>query len=214
MTSYLVVDNFYSDPDDMREIALNSKFDESGNYPGIRTQPHLWNFDHIKEYLEGIMDIKIDSKRWNDSEYQGCFQIVNNNTKHDTETGTWVHVDTATDWSCIVFLTPNPPSPLHTGTTLYRHKETGILRGYDSEIEKHRSHYSKWEAIDMIGNMYNRAVIFKGEYWHGATGYFGSDLNDGRLFQTFFFSEAPEPTPIDVIDLGDKRPVFTKTKGD
>ena len=50
-----IIDDFYSDPDEMRKIALNSEFDEDGNYPGMRTQPHLWNFDHIKEYLDQKM---------------------------------------------------------------------------------------------------------------------------------------------------------------
>jgi hypothetical protein len=47
---------------------------------------------------------------------------------------------------------------------------------------------SRWEEVDRIGNIYNRLVLFDAHYAHGASGYFGSTLEDGRLFQNFFFN--------------------------
>jgi hypothetical protein len=42
--------------------------------------------------------------------------------------------------------------------------------------------------VDVVGNKYNRAVFYKGDLFHASLDYFGRDLQDGRLFQTFFFN--------------------------
>ena len=46
---------------------------------------------------------------------------------------------------------------------------------------------TKWEMVDFIGNKYNRLVIYQGDLFHSSLDYFGTDINSGRLFQTFFF---------------------------
>jgi hypothetical protein len=40
----------------------------------------------------------------------------------------------------------------------------------------------------MVGNVYNRLVLYRGDLFHSSLDYFGEGLNDGRLFQTFFFN--------------------------
>lgn len=52
---------------------------------------------------------------------------------------------------------------------------------------------TKWELVDRIGNVFNRLVLYPGHYWHMSLDYFGSDLNSGRLFQTFFFNTEIDP---------------------
>ena len=39
--SFICIDDFYEDPDSVREFALNQEYETSGNYPGIRTVPHM-----------------------------------------------------------------------------------------------------------------------------------------------------------------------------
>ena len=46
---------------------------------------------------------------------------------------------------------------------------------------------TKWELVDRIGNKYNRLIMYRGDHFHMSLDYFGQDLYDGRLFQTFFF---------------------------
>ena len=48
--------------------------------------------------------------------------------------------------------------------------------------------YTKWEMIDRIGNVYNRLIMYRGDLFHVSLDYFGKDIQDGRLFQTFFFN--------------------------
>ena len=56
-----------------------------------------------------------------------------------------------------------------------------------SEIYKDSQDMTKWEMVDRIGNKYNRLIMYRGDHFHMSLDYFGKDLYDGRLFQTFFF---------------------------
>jgi mannosyltransferase OCH1-like enzyme len=48
--------------------------------------------------------------------------------------------------------------------------------------------YTKWEMVDRIGNVYNRLILYRGDLFHVSLDYFGQNIQDGRLFQTFFFN--------------------------
>jgi hypothetical protein len=75
----------------------------------------------------------------------------------------------------------------HTaGTALYRYKETGEHRKTTSDYEGYD--YTKWDKFDVIGNKYNRLVIYRGDLFHASLDYFGNNPTNCRLFQTFFFN--------------------------
>lgn len=176
--SCLIIDNFYAYPDKVRELALEQKFDVEGNYPGLRTKPFFTK--EIKDALEHVMHFAGKINNTFDAEkgngYCGSFQIT---TARDR---TWIHSDNNNMWSAVCYLTPN--APLSGGTALYRYKETGESRGgndYDGQD------YTKWELVDRIGNKYNRLVIYRGDMFHASLDYFGDNISNGRLFQTFFF---------------------------
>ena len=44
-----------------------------------------------------------------------------------------------------------------------------------------------FEDVDVMGNVYNRMVIFDGRAIHSSCGYFGHSIATGRLWQMFFF---------------------------
>ena len=176
----IVIENFYEDPDKVRNHALSLEYPVQGNYPGKRTKPIL--YDKIKEKFESIIGRPI--KYWPEDLYNGSFQIVTEDGK------SWIHRD-ATEWSAVVFLTPNPPKD--GGTKMYIHKPTQKSYADTKEIEEqmNKSTYKEedWELLDRIGNQYNRCILFRGKRSHISDRYFGKDLNDGRLFQTFFFND-------------------------
>lgn len=187
-TSLLIVDNFYLDPDKVRETALNAEFSVSGNYPGMRTKSFL--NQPIKDMIQLLIEPhggKITD--WG-GEYTGAFQYV---TAKDRS---WIHSDATTDWAGVCYLTPN--APVTAGTGIFRHKETGLMswkyrEHTDEENKKALSNrqtqdYTKWELVDRIGNLYNRIVLYRGDLYHVSMDYFGENLQDGRLFQTFFFN--------------------------
>lgn len=186
--SSVVIDGFYNDVDEVRAMALNMEYSTSGNYPGIRTKP-VYN-QGVKDLIEAIIQPYAGKiTRW-DTEYTGSFQYT---TQRDRS---WVHADQTTKWAGVCYLTPN--APLTGGTGLFRHKETGLTMApknpdgsYNmdimSEIYKDSQDMTKWEMTDFVGNVYNRLVLYRGDIFHTSLDYFGRDINDGRLFQTFFF---------------------------
>ena len=186
--SSVVIDGFYNDVDEVRAMALNMEYSTSGNYPGIRTKP-VYN-QGVKDLIEAIIQPYAGKiTRW-DTEYTGSFQYT---TQRDRS---WVHADQTTKWAGVCYLTPN--APLTGGTGLFRHKKTGLTMApknpdgsYNmdimSEIYKDSQDMTKWEMTDFVGNVYNRLVLYRGDIFHTSLDYFGRDINDGRLFQTFFF---------------------------
>lgn len=183
--TFMLFDNFYTNPTQVRDFALSQEFNVVGNFPGKRTlpvpEPH--NSD-MKKVFEDIVRKKIT---WWPTEYTGAFQYT---TKHDE---TWVHYD-PTMWAAVIYLTPN--APLEAGTGIYRHKETGIFMLDRNKPETDLNSNSedlnditKWDELVRVSNIFNRMVMYRGEYYHRSIlPGFGDDKYNGRLFQTFFFN--------------------------
>jgi len=171
-----IIDDFYQDPDSVRNFALNQEFSVRGNFPGTRTKPFL-SPDIIQciEYFMPWAGKITNTFEW--SGYTGAFQLAVAGDR------TWIHTDFYNKWAGVCYLTPDAP---HTsGTGLYRYKPTGEHRKAACDYEGYD--YTKWDLFDVIGNKYNRLVIYRGDLFHASLQYFGDNLHNGRLFQTFFF---------------------------
>jgi len=189
ISSY-IIDDFYSDVDSVREFALKQDFSVRGNYPGPRTKSFI--NDSVKETIEDVVKPFYGNvKYWGDEEYTGAYQFT---TSRDRS---WIHADQQTKWAGVCYLTPN--APLSAGTGLFKHKATGLTMAprkddgsYDdellAEVYKDAQDMTKWELVDNLANVYNRLVLYRGDHFHMSMDYFGQDLYDGRLFQTFFFN--------------------------
>jgi hypothetical protein len=185
----LTIDDFYADPMQVREFALKQEFKVRGNYPGQRTESFLT--DSIKQKLRDILyPFAGEITNWG-GEYTGSFQYT---TAADRS---WIHADSTTDWAAVCYLTPD--APVTAGTGIFRHKETGWMnfdykRQNDPEYMKQAppgdecQDYTKWEMVDRVGNVFNRLIMYRADNYHVSLDYFGKDLNDGRLFQVFFFN--------------------------
>ncbi len=184
----IIVDDFYKNPDEVRAFALAQEFSQHGNYPGQRTRPFL--AENVKKSISDIIrPYAGEITSWGDDS-TGSFQYT---TARDRS---WIHSDDTTDWAAVLYLTPN--APISAGTGIFKHKETGVNRWKSSEHTEsensqapgvlHSQDFTKWEMVDRLGNVYNRMVIYKGDLFHVSLDYFGSDKQDGRLFQVFFFN--------------------------
>jgi hypothetical protein len=180
----IIADNFYDNPDDVRNFALSQEFAVRGNYPGLRTKSFL--NDSLKAVIDGLVlhaaggvtDWLLDESG---EGYTGAFQIC---TAQDR---TWIHSDYNNMWAGVCYLTPD--APLSAGTALYRHKATGERFSVATKDHGQDAYdYTKWEMVDRIGNVYNRLVLYPGNLYHASVDYFGTDFQSGRLFQTFFFN--------------------------
>lgn len=185
-----IIDEFYSNVDEVRQFALEQDFSVRGNYPGPRTKSFL--NDSVKQVINDVISPRWGNVIfWGDEEYTGSYQFT---TSRDRS---WIHCDQTTRWAGVCFLTPN--APLSSGTGIFKHKPTGLIEcprlengETDHElldkIYKDSQDYTKWELVDKFANIYNRLIIYRGDFFHQSLDYFGQDKYDGRLFQTFFFN--------------------------
>lgn len=180
-TTYMVIDNFLSNPDETREYALAQDFSRPGNYPGLRTAP-------IES--ESVINAIAELLRPHAGEIT---EVLGTNYQLVTcEKKSWVHVDCHNTWAGVLYLTPDAPAT--GGTGFYRHRETGV----EYEVPENKeladyassqgSDYTKWELIDQVANKYNRLVLFRGNHFHSSMEYFGQCEETARLFQAFFIT--------------------------
>ncbi|MGL5827611.1 MAG: DUF6445 family protein [Nocardioides sp.] len=196
-----VVDNFYSNPDAVREAALDSDFRSASryNYPGWQSNKALQT-SALQGAFEAIIGVAIhvdsDQLTW------GGFRLITEATGALTK----VHADAAVDWAGLVYLTPGaPPS---AGTGFYRHKETNLYSppsdrkaramGFSDPDEfeelvarRDMADLGKWELVDWVGPVYNRLILFRGcEFYHAPMSGIGDSPETARLTHNFFFNEA------------------------
>jgi hypothetical protein len=88
------------------------------------------------------------------------------------------------DWAGVLYLTPD--APVTAGTGIFRHKQTKIFQGPSNH---HNTNDDEWELITLIGNIYNRLVLYKATLYHRSLiAGFGDSKETGRLTQVFFFN--------------------------
>lgn len=179
-TNLIIIDDFYSNPDDVRAFALQQEFSVKKNFPGKRTVSLL--NESTKEGLRKIIQpFGGNILDWYEEEGgTGSFQYT---TALDRS---WMHVDNYNTWAGVCYLTPN--APLSGGTGLFKHKEKNTMYDMRKSLDGETQDMTKWEMVDRIGNVYNRLVLYRGDIYHTSLDYFGSNLQDGRLFQVFFLN--------------------------
>lgn len=181
-----IVDNFYESPGEVRRFALEQEYVEGGfgrGFIGRRTEKQFL-FPGLKERFEQIMGKSII--KWEEYGMNGRFQIA------------WsgeplvYHCDSQ-KWGGMLYLTPD--APFQCGTTLYAHKKTRARTYYDQGWDASWKDIpgdphldgTPFEPVDVLGNVYNRLVIFDASCIHSASEYFGTVSENSRLWQMFFF---------------------------
>lgn len=186
----VVIDNFFENPDEVRNFGLRLPFDFIAHYPGMRTRglPEDKSLE-LKLKFESLLGKKIS--RWdtfdgdNKKHMNTCFQLC---LKDDT---TWVHHD-YTSWAAIVYLTPDADPD--SGTGLFNHKETKVSAWIKDDPTTEYNNtpdmydLSKWELSVEVKNKYNRMIMYKANQYHRSMiPGFGNNYVSGRLTQVFFF---------------------------
>lgn len=178
----IVVDDFYTNPDDVRDFALSQEFNVTGNYPGQRTEQN-WNRrpnESIFSTFQKLLGEPLEPWNYEKLGYSSSFQIT-------TETDeTWIHTD-ETDWAAVIYLTPNAPH--NSGTAFYSIPSIDLRERQDRSGKDFDNKDPGWVKSDVVSNVYNRLVLYSGYLYHRSDlPGFGTDKYSGRLFQTFFFN--------------------------
>lgn len=189
----IVINNFYEDPDSIRDLAMNmGLYPFIGGYPGQRSLgvPEELSLQ-LKTRFESILGVPIT--RW--ETYAGqpgdkyfmntAFQLITNGDR------SWVHKDAA-QWAAVIYLNPDPDPD--SGTGLFTHIETGVSM-WDPNDPASELNYnddkwdiSKWRCNLEVKNQFNRLILYKSAYYHNSmVPGFGKNYLDGRLTQVFFF---------------------------
>jgi len=179
-----IVDNFYDNPDEVRNYALGLNYFDDDGYKGIRTRKQFF-IEGTKERFETIIGEKITTWDIPGNSMNGRFQSI------------WaglpnvVHCDQQ-KWAGMIYLTPN--APFSSGTKIVANKKTKIYHGSQTDdildIFPNQETFldeTLFEDVDVLGNVYNRLVIFDAQSIHVAGDYFGWDIPSGRLWHMFFF---------------------------
>ena len=200
----MIIDNFLQFPKQVREWALQQeyldapgfreKYGEHTDWPGLRTEGVL---DLDKEYAEIVFQSLANIIQRNvplrELSIKSFFQIT-----REQDGASWVHQDNNVKYAAILYLNPNA-DPKH-GTTFYRCNNVSKWESYMSDQEGYQTMKRINEAelielykelftpIDVIGNVFNRLAIYKGDIYHKSSSYFGNDIRDGRLTQVFFIN--------------------------
>jgi ubiquinone/menaquinone biosynthesis C-methylase UbiE len=177
-----IVDNFYSNPDEIREFALAQEFKTDIRwYKGLRTVRPYRN-EELKKAFENIIGEKIQN--WDEYGHNGVFQIT---TSDDPQ----VYHHDEQKWAAMIYLTPN--APYESGTRLHTSKINGAGHKsigkelIDQAFSVGFYDSTKFNVVDSAGNVYNRLVIMDAGCIHSAGSYFGNTPENGRLTHLFFF---------------------------
>jgi len=176
--SILVVDDFYTDPNSVEQIARSLKFHtDERYYKGRRSQSMLFPF--VKEEFERLLGAEISD--WTQQPANGVFQIT-------TGTDPLVYHSDSQNYAAAVYLTPDAED---YGTSFWMHKDLKVRRP-PSDPEIHAQVYNpfnilnpdNWHLVDKVGGVYNRLVIWDAKLIHSASMYGEKD----RLVQLYFFN--------------------------
>jgi len=197
-----VIENFYKNPDEIRNFALKQKFTychELTNidyvYPGCRTKD-LFELDKTlyekvcKKLVSVFHNTQQDQMRW---AITTSFQVV------EAKFGRGVlHQDDNTIFAGILYLTPD--APLNAGTSLFKpnksfdeEKYRFALKQNDINFKANKpvstEFHSMFDETVRVNNVYNTMILFNAQTYHAANEFFGDSLKTGRMAQVFFISK-------------------------
>jgi hypothetical protein len=181
------IDNFFEDPMEIVKIAEDRTYapDEMGRWPGVRSEPiQDWNHELFLYICHKWLLNHHTVDEMNDISWIGdmTFQVISSKYERG-----FIHNDYPMVHTAIVFLSPEAVG--ESGTSLYRlkdrysiddlpdkqewHKKLASDRGlteeeYKTYTEAVEINNSYFEETVRFKNVFNRAIGFDGELWHGA----------------------------------------------
>ncbi len=212
-TETIIIDDFYPDPMKVRNYALSIKWGspfaavEKTAPPGaLPPDDGTWKTsdnDYIENtvfhrekmirVLETITGDEIDRDTWfnRPAPWNGQIHVKNLDDSPVLQPGQFnrngihnhVHDpynNTGKDgWAAIVFLRPQEVT---SGMFTWRPKGKVSDNPWKMDNDP-----EQFQPMDSIANKFNRLIIGRGDLWHSGADGIGSTLEDGRMFQTFFF---------------------------
>lgn len=198
LNRYIIVDDFYNDPDQLVKIALNTMREEdspTGGYAGVMTTEAFLGEQQRDMFQKLTLEPSINSS----TNANGRLRFTRTNDTFKFH----IHydVDMQTKWAGVVYLSKDHPTT--DGTSFWRHLRTGLevapntVEGFAKYgwksfndlkvfLETEGLDESLWEKTFTIPYKYNRLVLFRPWLLHSPGPAFGDTLESSRIVQTIF----------------------------
>ncbi|MEH2539196.1 DUF6445 family protein [Bradyrhizobium sp. AZCC 1699] len=195
----LVVDDFYSNAQAVRQLALRLEYFRADQSASAACQTKQWFISpRLVEKFSELVGHEVIYDNYSGAAF-GTFRLLR---EHDVGR-MHVHADLH-EWAGLVHLSLN--ENCRGGTGLFRHKETGLTgpptdpeakalgfrsaAAFEEEVLLHDTKVpSQWELTHFAAAKFNRLVLFRGsQFYHGYVNVFGKEREDARLTQNFFFN--------------------------
>lgn len=180
---FIIVENFYNDPDVLRNFALDS-YDYSDKRPyGSRTLARYLNEainDKINYYLNNVFSKFCCD--FNKNKDCGSFLF-----SKEYINKLWIHRDDShnTSQSGVIYL--NPIKNVNSGTAFFIKNNNGLNKTFLKQQEwDNYVNNDNFLICDKIGYKYNKFLLYDANIYHTIYKHFGTNKINCRLTQTFF----------------------------
>lgn len=206
------VDNFFEDPDKIRNFALSLDFSEDGTYPGYRTK-HLHEIDInlyeliSKKILYSIYNFENEVKSYHISMSFQKISPYSEDIIDEINCG-WYHVDDDSLASGVIYLNQNSYPFAGTSIALphssyddskcdfqYFLKNifySNLYTDPNFDRKEYRlikmRHSLNFEKTIEFKNNYNRMILYDGHYYHRESSFWAND-HEPRLTLVFFIKK-------------------------
>lgn len=141
----------------------------------------FWNRDFpLDEHGYPLRDFEQMERgsRWNCAfNVKHCAQQMGEGVHNHTDADGWNSV-TVDGWVGLIYL--NKDGPLQAGLNTWTNVDP--QRQFDWMTPA-----GNWRLVDTFGSVFNRLILHRGHLPHSGAAGWGTAIEDGRLFQTFFF---------------------------
>lgn len=201
--NYWIVDNVLANAEEIAERCFNYPTWEYGkpyqpeSWPGMRFHGALnqTELDSIEAVVKSLIG---KDKIWMEQPPGGLrldcnvAQLVG-----ATESSSHPHTDSRAlcRYACVIYLSPNPAP--HSGTSFCRLRYPNGAIGGNMVAAPHNNlvdalkvrslPLEAWYEDLRVENVFNRMILYKANFVHCATAYFGKELRDKRLTTVFFW---------------------------
>ena len=196
-TPIVYIDNFYQNPDKVRNLALRCPPTNNpricGGVPGLRVDMNM-NLDHMhdvfKQIAKNVYGLTVEEDPQFD---QACLNIpFSVNVTLSKDRVKIPHVDYPPEtkgrgWAGLIYLNKTKECKGGTGFYTYKGQQVNPMQSGIWDEEYVDDSVGPWDLIHLAEMKYNRMIMYPDNILHGAydkPGYFEDDIY--RLVQTFF----------------------------
>jgi hypothetical protein len=201
----IVIDDFYPDHMNMRDVALNAEYeprDNTRNYPGSNSLKSYWNEEINNLFCEAT------GERIAPDLMGACGYFRNTNLNDRSKQIIHFDPNHGIVWAGVVYLSLpehyiQDGKKIDAGTKIYSHTKSGMTRAPIDHIESQSIGVTtrddmklffdtegvdetKWTTELSVDIKFNRLVLFRPWLWHGINKHFGDNITNNRLTHLIF----------------------------